>query len=41
MPVHWKMELSFGPLVVKAVSRGMSVGSCGLRKFLGNLSADA
>ena len=40
MPVHWKMELSFGPLVVKAVSRGMSVGSCDLIMTLGSLSAN-
>ena len=34
------MDLGPGPLVGRAVSRGMSKGGCGLRKTLGSLSAD-
>ena len=36
----WWVELGLGPLVGKAMSRGMSRGSCGLRKSLGSLSTD-
>ena len=34
------MELGLGPLVGRAMSRGMSRGGYGLRKSLGSLSAD-
>lgn len=33
------MRLAFGPLVGKAVSRGMSRSGCVLKKFLGSMSA--
>ena len=41
MPAHWWVELGLGSLVSRAMSRGMSRGSCGLRKSLGSLSVDA
>lgn len=34
------MELGPG-LVVRAVSKGVSIGGCGFTKFLGSLSADS
>ena len=40
MLAHWWVELCLGPLVSRAVSRGMSKGSWGLRKSLWFLSAD-
>lgn len=36
VPAYQQVELGPGPLLGKAMSRG----SCGLRKSLGNLSAD-
>ena len=39
VPAHWWVVLGPGPLVGKAMSRGVSIGSCGLRKSLGSLSA--
>ena len=41
MRAHWWVELRLGPLVGRAVPRGMSGGDCGLRKSLGSLSVDA
>lgn len=41
VPAHWLFELGFGPLVGRAVCRGMSQGGYGLRKSLESLSADA
>ena len=32
VPAHWWMELGLGLLVGRAMSRGVSRGSCGLRK---------
>ena len=40
VPTHWRVELGFGFLVNRAMSRGVSRGGCGLRKSLGSLSAD-
>ena len=40
MPAHWCVELGFGPLVGRVVSRDMSRIICGLMKSLGSLSAD-
>ena len=40
LPAHWWVELDLGPLVGRAMSRGMSRGDCGLRKSLGNLPVD-
>ena len=34
------MEIGVGPLADRAISRDVSSGSCGLRKSLGNLSAE-
>ena len=34
------VELDLGPLVGRAMSRGVSGGGCGLRKSLGSLSVD-
>ena len=34
VPVHWWVELGLGPLVGRAVSMGVSRGSCGLRNSL-------
>jgi len=36
VPAHWWVELGLGPLVDRVMSRG----GYGLRKSLGNLSAD-
>ena len=40
MLAPWWVELCLGPLVGRAVSRGTSKGSWGLRKSLWCLSAD-
>lgn len=40
VPAHQWVELGVGPHVGRVVSRGMSVGSCGLRKPLDILSVD-
>lgn len=34
MPAHWWVELVLGPLVVRALSVGLSRGDCGLRKLI-------
>ena len=39
VPAHWWVGLGLEPLVVRAMSRGMSRGGCGLRKTLSSLSA--
>ena len=36
----WWVDLGLGPLVGRAVSRGMSRGGDGLKKSLGSLSAE-
>lgn len=40
VPVHWWLELCLGPLVGRAMSRVMSRGGCGLRKYLDSLLVD-
>ena len=40
MPAPWWVELDPGPLVGRAMDRGVSRGSCGLRNSLGSLCAD-
>lgn len=40
MPAWCWLELSLGPLVNSAMSRGMSRGGCDLSKSLGSLSVD-
>ena len=35
VPADWWVGLGLDPLVVRAISRGMSVGSYGVRKSLG------
>lgn len=37
---YWWIDLGLGPLVGSAMSKGVSRGSCGLRKSLGCLSGD-
>lgn len=39
VPAHWWVELSLVLLVDRAVSKGVSIGSCGLRMTLGIVSA--
>ena len=39
VPAHQWVELGLGPHVGRVVSRGMSVGSCGLGMTLGIVSA--
>ena len=40
VPAHWWVELGLFLLVDRAVSKGVSVGSCGLRMTLGIVSTD-
>ena len=40
MPSYWWVELGLGSLVGRTVSRGISRGGCGLRKYLDGLSVD-
>ena len=39
MPALWWVEMGHGSLADRDMSRGVSVGGCGLRKSLGSLSA--
>ena len=41
MPALWWVEMGHGSLADSDMSRGVSVGGCGLRKSLGSLSAHA
>ena len=38
MPALWWVEMGHGSLADRDMSRGVSVGGCGLRKSLGSLS---
>ena len=40
VPTHWWLDLGLGPLMARAIPRGMSRSGCELRPFLGSLSAD-
>ena len=40
MPALWWVEMGHSSLADRDMSRGVSVGGCGLRKSLGSLSAD-